>query len=538
MNKNIILFTLTISMLVLASCKRTFLERLPEDRLTFENIPDTEEGVAGVTASLYNRTWFDFQHRLIYPAGEVASGNSRSTDSRWIAYVSLAVTSDAESLTAGWGGLYKVVSTANELIKNLEANKSLSTTRNPAIFDAGIGEAKFMRAAAYFYLVRLFGDVPLYEDAVPFIESGENLPKHKAADVYRFIERDLLDAENRLPLRSQRTYKRRVSKGSAQTMLAKVYLYQKRYADAKAKANTAIQSGEFGLMGLDFSTSKGYGDLFKIDDAIDPSNRESIFTLNWGFMPSSFSDYGIQNPLQAYFSSPDVSPGDGWGGSSNVPSVDLLEKYSAGDKRKNATVMTAGATYPNIVRQGENYVFTQTIADSRSTGAQIKKQVVGSPDAIGKDKVGTMCTTLPTYILRCSELYLIYAEATLGGANGSSISLSSATSDAQALNYYNKVRTRAGLATKSSITFQDILDERRLELAFEFDYYFDLGRLRQSEWTAIIAAQKRGTIDRSSGSPVYVPAVVNIPTKLTFPIPAGEIVNNPKLLEPAVDYTF
>jgi starch-binding outer membrane protein, SusD/RagB family len=525
-------FTLA-ALLVIQACKKDFLKRLPEDGITFENFPETESGVASVTGVLYNKPWFNFHDKMLWAVGELGGGNVRTGDPYWTAYLSLSVTAEDKATAEGWRSLFNVIGTANEIVKNINYKKTLGSTQT-AILDAGIGEAKFMRAAAYFYLVRVFGDVPLYEDAVPYIESGENLPKHKATDVYKFIELDLLDAETKLPLRSQRSYKRRVSKGSAQTLLAKVYLYQKKYADAKAKAQAAIQSGEFGLMGVDFATAKGYTELFNLKDAVDDTNKESIFTLNWAFR-STGDLWGVQNTLQAYFALPVCSPDDGWGGGNN-PTIDLLEKYSPSDKRKHATVMTESANYPDLVKKGESFVYTKTLADASGTGANIKKQVVGTPAANGNDQVAFMCTTMPTYILRCAELYLIYAEAIMGGTNGASLTLSSSTADAVALEYYNKVRTRAGLPSRTSITLQDIINERRLELALEFDHFFDLGRLQPGEWSAILASQKRGNRNASTG--VYNPFALTVPSKLTFPIPASEIAKNPKLNEPPVDYQF
>jgi starch-binding outer membrane protein, SusD/RagB family len=533
MKKLFILFFISATLATLSGCKKDFLTRLPEDSITFENFPETETGVASVTSILYNKPWFEFHDKLLWAVGEIGGGNVRTFDSYWAPYLTLSVTAEDRAISVGWRSLFSVISTSNEIIKNIEAKKA-SGSLQPAILDAGAGEAKFMRAAAYFYLVRLFGDVPLYEDAIPYIESGENLPKHKAADVYKFIERDLLDAESKLPLRSQRALKRRVSKGSAQTLLAKVYLYQKRYADAKAKAQAAIQSNEFGLMGLDFLPAKGYGDLFNLKDAVNDDNRENIFSLNWGFRPT-MNEWGIQNTLQAYFALNVCSPNDGWGGGNN-PTLDLIEKYVPGDKRKQGTMMTENSSYSNLVTKEQPFIYTKADADRSATGANIKKQVIGTSVVNGDDNVAFMCTTMPTYLLRCSELYLIYAEAILGGANGNSISLSSSTADGQALNYFNKVRTRAGLPSKTSITLKDIIDERRLELAIEFDAYFDLTRLQQSEWSAILASQRRGTRVATTGA--YTPLVFAVPTKLTFPLPAGELVKNPRLLEASVDYKF
>jgi hypothetical protein len=98
-----------------------------------------------------------------------------------------------------------------------------------------------------------------------------------------------------------------------------------------------------------------------------------------------------------------------------------------------------------------------------------------------------MNTGINTMILRYSDVLLIYAEAVLG-TEGS-------TSDAAALSAFNNVRQRAGLLPKESITLDDIMHERRVEFAFEGDYWFDIQRQGFAKAKQIIEAQNRGTAD-------------------------------------------
>ena len=124
-------------------------------------------------------------------------------------------------------------------------------------------------------------------------------------------------------------------------------------------------------------------------------------------------------------------------------------------------------------------------------------------------------------MMRYSDVLLIYAEAVLAGG--------SSTSDAGALDAFNRVRTRAGLEAKSSITNDDILRERRVEFAFEGDYWYDVQRQGFAKAKQIIEAQDRGSLT----TPLHVTFTENY---MHLPIPASEILQDPELAKDAVHY--
>ncbi|MNE64118.1 SusD family protein [compost metagenome] len=126
--------------------------------------------------------------------------------------------------------------------------------------------------------------------------------------------------------------------------------------------------------------------------------------------------------------------------------------------------------------------------------------------------------------MRYADVLLIHAEAILGN--------SSSTSDAQALSSFNAVRNRAGLGNRVAITKNDILHERRVEFAYEGDYWYDLGRIPRAQAIAIVQAQNRG--DKNNA--VYITGVTE--SDFVLPYPSGEIVKNPLLNEPPVAYQF
>jgi hypothetical protein len=134
---------------------------------------------------------------------------------------------------------------------------------------------------------------------------------------------------------------------------------------------------------------------------------------------------------------------------------------------------------------------------------------------------------------------LIAAESILGANNS--------TTDVSALKYYNMVRNRAGLAPVTSFTKTDMFHERRIELAIEGDYWFDLERMdgwqgirnvKHPKALAVIANQERGTYSNDTPPQVYSDKKTAKDAFFNFPIPQVETATDPKLLDPPVPYVF
>jgi hypothetical protein len=173
---------------------------------------------------------------------------------------------------------------------------------------------------------------------------------------------------------------------------------------------------------------------------------------------------------------------------------------------------------------GYRYDTLQPYADGgqlNETRSNIAKYVVGPGAAYGGETVIGMNTAINTMLLRYADILLIYAEATLGA--------SASTSDVDALKYFNMVRARAGLLPKASISIDDILHERRMEFAFEGDYWFDVQRQGFAKAKAMIQAQNRGT----KMYPKYITITADM---LYLPIPAAEVAQDPELAKPAIPY--
>jgi hypothetical protein len=184
----------------------------------------------------------------------------------------------------------------------------------------------------------------------------------------------------------------------------------------------------------------------------------------------------------------------------------------------------ANATYNAFMANGYKYDTIQKDGDGgikNDTRSNIAKYVVGPGKSYGGETVLGMNTGINTMVLRYADILLIYAEAVMG--------TSGSTADAGALAAFNKVRARAGLAAKTSITKDDILHERRVEFAFEGDYWFDLQRMGFAKAKQLIEAQNRG----NAGASLYVTFTEKY---MHLPIPAGEILQDPALGQDPVGY--
>ena len=499
------------------SCDDDFLDRPPEDSFNVADFYQTEDQVRASTNALYSIPWYEFNENTIWVIGELSSGNGRTWDPRNADFVNFAVNGNNAQISRTWESLFAVVAQANSVIN------TLPVAVNPAvpedIVNNALGEARFIRAVAYFYLVRTWGSVPIIENNADIVLDPV-VPRHTITDIYRFIREDLEFAVDNCysKVRSDNyDANARVSSGSAKAMLAKVHLYQQNYQQAYQLADEVISSGEFKLFGGDASDgdpSGSYYDLFKPEN---DNNPESIFALQW----TSSSRYSEGNGLQSLFA-PSGFTGGSDGYSAIGPSPDILEEYEDGDLRFYATFMERGAFYPDV---NGGYTVPDNI-DFQGTQHGIKKYVVGAEYAVARDD-GSGITTTPnnTYILRYADLLLIHAEAALMGGG----------STASGVESFNKVRRRAGLNNIDSPTVDDVFHERRIELAFEFEFWFDVTRRDPGFALNFLSNTDRGTFNSETGElqSEFFQASMD---DLEFPYPTVETQNNPALLSPPVPY--
>jgi len=505
-----------------AGCKEDYLERPSQNGPTLETYYTTAEQVNGATGILYNVIWYNYIDKAFFAIGEVLGGNMWPAGDEFTSFKNFTVSGTDQAVSNSWGAFYKVAGTATVLLNTFEEKKK--TVSDSRYLDHGIAEARFMRAVAYFYLARTFGDVPIVEDPVKMSETGQfNVPRYQQADVLKFVIEDLKFAEENLSANAAQPG--RATSMSATGMMAKVYLYMKDFENAKLKAQQVINSNKYSL----------YPDYQKMfTSSLANNNQESIFALQW----LADGGYSIGNAMQVYIGpSTLLGPLAGGGYSLFIPSVDLLNAYEPADKRRGWSIMEHGFTRSDWTNQNfpNGFVYDTTYTSSNDQALKLKtptrsnalKYIVANDPG---GKINGSFSSMNTYVLRYADILLIYAEAILG--------TSASTSDPEALRAFNEVRHRAGFpvsADMTSLNIDMILHERRVEFAFEGDFWYDIQRMGFDKAKVIIGAQERGIFGNNRVIQ-HLGVTLSSPSQLFLPIPTSELLNNPELANPAVPY--
>lgn len=311
-----------------------------------------------------------------------------------------------------------------------------------------IGELKFLRAMFYFDLVRCFGGVPIIADKID-IKNEELVnqvvyTRKTAEETYAQIEKDLNEAIIALPAKYGNADVGRATKGAAQGLLSKVYLYEKKWNDAFTMSGNVIGSKQYGLLA-------NYADVWR---EIGENGSESLFEIQatLGKGVNGYTD------VQSGRGSPD----HGWG--FNTPTVNLANAYEPGDTRRAATIMFTG----QVLWDGFQTP-TSGWTNPRYNYKAYQSRTAESWD----DNKGE--TAKNVRLLKYSDIMLIRAESAFQIGNTT-----------EALNQVNRIRTRAGLDTLTTVTLDQIYKERRLEMAMEHDRWFDIVRTGQAS-TAMTA---------------------------------------------------
>lgn len=526
--KKLFVIAALMATVVLQSCKKSFLEREPEGAYVDGTFYTSAEALKAATAPLYNRAWFDYNKR---PA--VAIGSLRANDGynpyMNPSYTLFTVTSLDAGLSDSWKSFYGVVTMSNAII---DAVTTKATNVTESQKNMAIAEARLMRGIAYFYLLRTWGPVILIENNDTIIKDPLQ-PRHREEDIFRFIIDDLTFAVQNLPDKAD---KGRATSWGAKGMLAKVYLARAGWKTGGTRNEADLtKAKEYAQdvcvnSGLDLYPK--YEDLFKYKHN---NNPESLIAMQW--VP--LGEWGVCNTLLAdlAFSSEVTGGVNVWGGGLNG-SIDMLKQYERADTiRRNASYFTQYSFYPYISIDKGGYSYS-------STGASIKKGVIGGPNDDNDGYVQSMSSPLNTYILRLADVYLTYAEASLG--NNATLSAS------EGLTYFNKVRERAKIGKKTSITLDDIIKERRVEFAMEYTNWYDMVSWycykpekmlkyfneQQRGWTtASITKDEDGNLIFEDPTSPAVPVVVTA-QNIFFPYPENDIIQNPRLKEEPQAYPF
>lgn len=463
--KKIINLIFLASVLITTSCKKDFIQRTPVSSVTIDNLyktdKDYQDAVIGAYAALrdsYSTMWQFGDIRgddaFIYVS------NQPSTQAVDV----FSINSSDGLLNTTWANYYIVINRANNVLTRIE-NADVAVVKNK---DRYIGEAKFIRALAYFNLVKIFGDVQMITNVLSTEETLKT-PRTSAATIYSdIIIKDFADAATKLAIAYTGTEVGRATKGAALALLGKIYLTLKDFAKAEAVLKEITTAPfTYALLSnfndlFDYSKNEHHSEyIFDIEHESNLSGMGSIYTNQ--FMPNvvqMLTFYGIAGGFNESMS----------------PTTSFVNLWAAGDKRKDVTVQCCGSwTNPNT---GVVVKFAPNTSQSYT-----KKYI--TPVAVQNDSKANW------KVIRYADVLLMLAEAL--NENGKTT---------EALAPLNLVRKRADLPTFTTLTQSEARDiiamERRFELAFEGHRWFDLVRTGK----ALSALAPIGMKDHMSVFPV------------------------------------
>lgn len=355
-----------------------------------------------------------------------------------------------------WPYFYQSISAANAAIQGAESLNNPESEINPLI-----AEARFIRAFCYYHLVRNFGDIPYIDYFVSDPEATKTLTKTPAAEVYKGIIADLEFAKEWLPDMRTNGIRSRPTKGSAASYLSSVYLTLGDYQHAYDEAKWVIDNHSK----FDYDLLDDYQDLFR---GGSPTKREHIFVAEFVGQQSGGGGAGddLMGPMTG------IRGADELGWSVLVPSLKVFNTWDDRDYRK--WVNFADSSLVNGVLEP----YTEFDNTKRPHIAKYRRYP-GTANADGRNSDNDYSA------FRYAEVLLIAAE--------SLTELKGPTDEA--IDYINKIRTRARNAGGIHNDFPAniannmskdelidvILEERRLELAFEFKRWYDIQRRRLGE---------------------------------------------------------
>jgi starch-binding outer membrane protein, SusD/RagB family len=454
---------------------------------------DVESGIFGAYGVLASEPLFgrQFTSALMLRSDMSDIGNRGTTVDR-IQVNDFTVDATNPMVSRFWRSWYSAIGAANAAEAGAKSLKLPDNDINPLI-----AEARFIRAFSYYHLVRCFGDIPYLEEPVSDPESVKSIGKIKETDVYKKIIADLEFAKQWLPEKQANDVRSRPSKGTASTYLASVYLanadYQKAYTEAKFVIDNRTKFG--------YVLENDYQDLYRGErgDAI----KENIFTVDF-LSRLSNGDFN-QDLLPAMVAPQNLAGGFGV----NVPTLRVYQTWDSRDYRKKVSFLDTLVVGTTITP----YTGFRFVARPHIDKWRRFPGILGQLDGRDSDY------NYPDF--RYAEVLLIAAEA-LAETSGV---------NAEAIGYVNQVRTRARNAAGKQNSFPAnltgtftkdefinlVLEERRLELSFEFKRWYDIKRRKLGDivFKGTNSLEPRPSFDANRD---YL-----------FPIPQTEIDLNPNL---------
>ncbi len=474
---------------VLASCEKDFLQRSPIIGITQDNFYKTEADAYAAVNAAYAALQFELSPggHFRWFWGDIMSDDSQkggSGDNDTYELLLLETFQgpvNTDLLEGEWSACYEGIYRANTVLEYVPPMEI-----DEAVKAQVVAEAKFIRAWLFYNLVTVFGDVPKVDHLLA--PSEYNMVRAPKAEIWTLIVQDLTEAAAILPLKSEYSAEDlgRITKGAAQALLVKSYLWQENWSAAQATAETIINSNEYQL-------TPNYADIFT---TAEENNNESVFEIQ--YMNASGGNWGKNNANEGTFSNVfQRARGQFEGYGFNIPTQDFVDEFSKEgfeDPRLAATVFRVGDA------MGDRGIFTKDAAgqphdyyNKKAFNSKGEEAPFGDPNPNG----GTN-----DRVIRYADVLLMHAEAAAKNGN-----------EGAARTSLNQVRARARgnnnnillpITTSGQALITAIYRERRIELGMEGHRFFDV--VRTGRGSSIL------------GSLGYIEGVHNV-----FPIPQSQI---------------
>lgn len=478
MKLKIYISALLLSILGLQSCKDS-LDEVPYSSLNQDQVFADEEGLKKATLGVYQSytaaNYNDIVNRFVLSE----SGHRYATAGIFGAgadpFYRFGHLPREDAFNSIWSRFYKIIFRANSVIEN--ANKAVE---DPEIANTYIAEARFLRAYAYFNLVRYFGGVPLIKNAITSLEQSDLIyaPASTIEETYAFIVEDLTFSENNLPDRWTGADIGRISAGTVKAILGKVYLhmagkplnkveYFQTAADKLAEVVGTANEAKHNFTLLD-----NFADVFSINNE---RNQEIVLSFgyfanesnpNGNFFPFFLFPQGLQNGDEqttyglTYSFYKLFGPGD------TRRDFTLVERYLYKGSPNFAAVAGDSVIYDSTVNVYKNKKNGMYMGDTTTGYGLAYGKLARVPRIAGSPAQGYNSDLIE---MRFSDVLLCYAEA-----------LNESGKPANALPILNRVRARAKAAPSKAADAAElraaIRTERRLELTGEFTTVFDIRR--------------------------------------------------------------
>ena len=441
-----------ICIVAFATACDDFLNVQPQGELTQEVFPSSQEDALRATTAIYAilREWN--YHSGGFPIldfmSDDASKGSNPNDGANTQgpYDDFTHSTTQDGLDRWWNVLYEGIKRANIVIEKVP-----SVEMNESLKNRSIAEARFLRGLYYFDLVRAFGGVPIVTTSdVPL-----KMPRSTKAETYDLVIEDLLYAVDNLPLKSEYETQDlgRATKGAAQALLAKVYLFLNDFENAEDYALAVITSNEYDLE-VNFVDANSQNGEHGVESVLEVGAvAVEAYTGN-----QYANTQGVRG-----------NPNRGWG--FNRPTLDLRSAFETDDPRQSGTIIELGDTIDGITIQGDATTPDQLLDDNgnvieiESYNRKVWIPGISTATQFGHNR----------RLIRFSDVLLMAAEA-----------LNENDKPNEALVHLNRVRERArqgNAAILADITETDkillrdiIFNERRVELALEGHRFWDIVR--------------------------------------------------------------